>query len=128
MSRLRLDANLWIDLPERQYIRVLNLCTKLGARIIANTVVALQDDTLVYFLYRVDGVASFATELRRAVVIDWLGFKVKVLPLAKVIQSKEFVGRPKDIAHLPLLRGWLIHRVGRGLRFCWPTLSARHAA
>ncbi len=99
-----LDADLWIDLPERQYIRVLNLCTKLGATVVANTVVALSDDTLVNFLYRVDGVASFATESRRALVLDWLGFRVKVLPLAKVIQSKEFVGRPKDLAHLPLLR------------------------
>jgi hypothetical protein len=94
----------WIDLPERQYIRVLNLCTKLGAKVIADTVVALTDDTLVNFHYRVDGVASFATESRRAVVVEWLGFKVKVLPLEKVIQSKEFVGRPKDLAHLPLLR------------------------
>ncbi len=99
-----LDADLWIDLRPRQYIRVLNICKKLGARVLANTVVALEDDTLVNFLYRVDGVASFPTEFRRALVLDWLGFRVKVLPLARVIQSKEFVGRPKDLAHLPLLR------------------------
>jgi hypothetical protein len=99
-----LDADFWIDLPERQGIRLLNLCTRLGARVIANTVVALEDDTLVNFLYRVDGLASFATEARRALVMEWLGMKVKVLPLARVIRSKEFVGRPKDLAHLPLLR------------------------
>ncbi len=64
-----LDADLWIDLPARSYMRVLNLCVKLGARIMANTVVALEDDTLVNFLYRVDGLASFATEARRAVTL-----------------------------------------------------------
>jgi hypothetical protein len=101
---IALNADLWIDLPERQSIRVLNLCVKLGARVVANTVVALEDDTLVNFLYRVDGIASFSTEARRALVLDWLGFRVKVLPLEKVIQSKEFVARPKDLAHLPLLR------------------------
>jgi hypothetical protein len=99
-----LDADLWIDLPSRQYIRVLNLCLELGARIVANTVVALPDDTLVNFLYRVDGLASFATEIKRAQTLEWLGQTVKVLPLARIIQSKEFVGRPKDLAHLPILR------------------------
>ena len=99
-----LDTDLWIDLPERQYIRVLNLCVKLGARVIANTVVALADDTLVNFLYRVDGLASFATEARRAVRVSWLGNEVKVLSLERIIRSKEFIQRPKDLAHLPILR------------------------
>ena len=99
-----LDAVLWIDLPARNCTRLLNLCVELGARVVANSVVALEDDTLVNFLYRVDGLASFATEARRAVTLDWMGAKVKVLPLARIIRSKEFVGRPKDLAHLPLLR------------------------
>jgi hypothetical protein len=99
-----LDADLWIDLPPRSYIRVLNLCVKLGARVLANTVVVLSDDTLVNFLYRVDGLASFATEARRSLVLTWLGSEVRVLPLERIIRSKEFVGRPKDLAHLPLLR------------------------
>lgn len=99
-----LDTDRWINLPERQYIRVLNLCVRLGARVIANTVVALSDDTLVNFLYRVDGIASFGTEARRAVRLDWLGGEVKVLSLERIIRSKEFVRRPKDLAHLPILR------------------------
>ena len=28
---------------------------------------------------------------------------VRVLPIQRIIRSKEFVGRPKDLAHLPLL-------------------------
>jgi hypothetical protein len=98
-----LAADLWIDLPERQYMRVINLSRTLGARMIANTVVELADGTLTNFLYRVDGLASFKTELRRAVTLEWLGSKVKVLPLESIIRSKEYIRRPKDLAHLPLL-------------------------
>ena len=29
--------------------------------------------------------------------------KVAVLPLQRIYASKKFVGRPKDLAHLPLL-------------------------
>ena len=75
-----LDADLWIDLPERQYIRVLNLCKKLGAKVIANTVVALTDDTLVNFHYRVDGVASFETESRRVVTVASLRSTLNTTP------------------------------------------------
>ena len=98
-----LDADLWIDLPPRQYIRVLNLCRKLGATVIANTVVALADDTLVNFVYSVDGLGSFSREYKSAREIKWLGMRVRVLPLERVYASKKFLSRPKDVAHLPLL-------------------------
>ncbi len=98
------DADLWIDLPERQYVRLLAIGQKLGANILARTVIALVDETRVDFLFRVDGIASFATEWRRAVPMIWMGHPVKVLRLDKVIQSKEFVGRPKDLAQLPVLK------------------------
>jgi hypothetical protein len=52
-----IDTDLWIDLPERQYIRILKICLGLGASVVTNTVVALEDDSLVNFLYRVDGLA-----------------------------------------------------------------------
>ena len=99
-----LDTDLWIDLPERQYIRLLTLAQKLGGTIIRQTVVALRNGSLVNFLYHVDGVASFSTEWRRAVEIELHGEKVQVLPLERIIRSKEFVGRPKDLAALPVLR------------------------
>lgn len=98
-----LDADLWINLPERRYVRVLEICQKLGATILARTVVALPDDTMVNFLYRIDGLGDFESERPFAVEIDWLGLKVPVLPLASIIKSKRVVARPKDIAHLPLL-------------------------
>jgi hypothetical protein len=98
-----LDTDLWIDLPPREYMRVLRLCRKLGATIRANTVVDLSDGSAVNFLYRVDGLLSFAGEFRRACRLKWLGTTVAVLPLERILRSKKVVGRPKDLAHLPLL-------------------------
>jgi hypothetical protein len=77
---------------------------------IRQTIVALSDGSLVNFLFRVDGLASFDTEWRRAVKVPWHGETVKVLPLERIIRSKEFVGRDKDIAHLPLLKNVLAAR------------------
>jgi len=76
-----LDTDLWIDLPPRQYMRVLRLCRSLGATIRANTVVDLSDGSLVNFLYRVDGLLGFGQEFRRARRLKWLGTTVAVLPL-----------------------------------------------
>jgi hypothetical protein len=98
-----LDTDVWIDLPSRQYIRVLNLCRGLGADIRANTVVDLSDGSTVNFLYEVHGLRSFRHEYQQARKLKWLGTKVPVLPLERIYVSKKFVGRPKDLAHLPLL-------------------------
>jgi len=99
-----LDTDIWIDLPARQYIRILNLCRGLGAGILANTVVELTDGSLVNFLYRVDGLRSFDTEYKHALFVRWQGTRVPVLPLERIYRRKKFVGRPKDLAHLPLLK------------------------
>jgi hypothetical protein len=98
-----LDTDIWIDLPPRQYIRILNLCRGLGAELRANTVVDLSDGSTVNFLYEVHGLRSFSQEFRRATRIRWLNTEVAVLPLERIYASKKFVGRPKDLAHLPLL-------------------------
>lgn len=98
-----LNTDIWIDLPERQHVRLLSLCKELGAEILAQTVVALEDGSLINFIYRVDGLASFATEYRRAVKLQWLEEVVRDLPLASVLKSKRHIGRAKDLAHIPLL-------------------------
>lgn len=98
-----LDTDIWVDLPSRQYIRILNLCVRLGAQVRANTVVDLKDGSTVNFLYEVHGVHNFRYEYLRARRLRWLGTEVSVLPLQRIYASKKFVGRPKDIAHLPLL-------------------------
>ena len=98
-----LDTDLWIDLPPRQYMRILRLCRRLGATVRANTVVDLSDGSTVNFLYEVHGLRSFRREFADAKKLNWLGARVAVLPLERICQSKRFVGRPKDLAHLPLL-------------------------
>lgn len=111
-----LDTDLWIDLPERHYIRILRLCQKMGATILANTVVELTDGSVVNFLYRVDGLRSFGAELKGAKYLKWLGIRVAVLGLQRIYRSKKVVGRPKDIAHLPLLKqGMALQKGHRGL-------------
>jgi hypothetical protein len=106
-----LDTDIWINLPSRQYIRVLNLSRSLNAEIVANTVVILSDGIAVNFLYRVDGLNTFASEYRKAVPLDWMGRRVKVLPVERIMKSKQTVGRPKDLAHLPILNAFLKCRV-----------------
>jgi len=98
-----LDTDIWIDLPPRQYMRMLNLCRRLGAEVRANTVVDLSDGSTVNFLYEVHGLRSFRYEYQHAQRVKWLETDVAVLPLARIYASKKFVGRPKDLAHLPLL-------------------------
>lgn len=97
------DVDLWIDLPPRQYIRVLNLALKLKGEIIANTVVAFSGELTVNFVYSVTGLRSFASEFRRAARIRWGKHTVAVLPLERILASKRACGRPKDLAHIPLL-------------------------
>jgi len=113
-----LDTDVWIDLPPRQYIRVLNLCRGLGAEIRANTVVDLSDGSTVNFLYEVHGLSSFGYEYQRARKLKWLDTEVAVLPLERIYVSKKFVGRPKDLAHLPLLEQTmkLQRHLGRRIR------------
>ncbi|MDD5261054.1 MAG: hypothetical protein PHD76_04315 [Methylacidiphilales bacterium] len=99
-----LDTDLWVDLPERQYVRLLDLSKKLGATILARTVVALKDDTLVNFCYRVDGLRGFQRELKGCKTLRRGGIGLPVLPLERVIKSKEFIRRDKDLAALPVLK------------------------
>ena len=98
-----LDTDIWIDLPSRRYMRVLNLCRRMGAQLRANAVVDLSDGSTVNFLYEVHGVRSFRYEYQRAKKVKWLNTEVAVLPLPRIYASKKFVGRPKELAHLPLL-------------------------
>ena len=99
-----LDTDIWVDVPERQYMRLINLSLRLGATMVRQTVVALTDGSLVNFCYHLSGTASFRTEYPRANVAQWNGIEIKVLPLERIIRSKEAADRDKDRAVLPLLR------------------------
>ena len=57
-----------------------------------------------------DGIAgglSFEAIRSRCARVDLSGASIRVASLADVIASKEAAGRPKDLAHLPILRDTL---------------------
>ena len=97
------DVDLWIDLPPRDYMRVMNVALKLGARMIANTVAVLPGDLLLNFVYAVTGLRSFGHEYPKTRTVRWMGRRVKILSLERIHRSKSVIRRPKDLAHLPLL-------------------------
>lgn len=99
-----IDTDIWVDLPERQYIRLLNLVLRQGGVVMARTMYALADDSLVNFLFQIHGLRRFGTEYAEAHEIIWNGLPVKVLPLERILKSKETIRREKDLAHIPLLK------------------------
>jgi hypothetical protein len=108
------DVDLWIDLPSRQYMTPVNLALGLGASMVRNTIVELSDGMLVNFIYAVDGLASFATELRKARVLKFHGCDIPVMPLESIRKSKAAVMREKDPAHIYYIdRVLLLRRKGK---------------
>jgi hypothetical protein len=95
-----IDTDLWVDLPERQYIRLMNLVVKQGGTPVAQTVYALADGRLVNFLFTVHGLRNFDTEYRRAIDATIEGEPVKILSLERILQSKRTVLRDKDRLHI----------------------------
>lgn len=102
-----LDVDLWIDLPKRAYIRVLNIARNLGATMAANTVVYLEDGTPVNFVYEVTGLGSFARERKHVIDLKFYGHRVPVLKLERIQKSKAAIGRDKDKLHISLIRDFL---------------------
>ena len=99
-----LDTDIWVELPERRFVRLTAIIVRLGGTMLAPTVAALEDDTLVNFLPRVDGIGGFDAAFRRAIRVRWQGMNVPVLPLESILKSKQALRRPKDLAHIPLIR------------------------
>lgn len=102
-----LDVDLWIDLPSRQYMRVLNIAHQLGATVAANTVVYLQDGTPVNFVYEVTGLGTFTRERRTVTRARIHGHSVPVLRLERILKNKAAVGRDKDKLHILHIRDFL---------------------
>lgn len=99
------DTDIWIDLPARQYMRLSNLCLKLGATMRANTVFVFPDDTMVNFIYAVTGLRDFPAEYRGVKRVRWLGLRaVPILPLERIYKSKSVIRRPKDLVHMLVLK------------------------
>ncbi len=94
------DVDLWIDLPPRQYMSVMEAALRHGAKMIRNTVVELSDGMLVIFIYEVAGLGGFAAELRKARKLRFHGCEISVMPLESIRKSKPAVMREKDPAHI----------------------------
>jgi hypothetical protein len=94
------DVDLWIDLPDRQYMKVMNVAVDCGAAIVRNTVAELSDGMLVNFIYAVTGLGGFAAEWRKARRMKFHGVEIQVMPLESIKKSKAAVMRDKDEAHI----------------------------
>jgi hypothetical protein len=109
-----IDYDFWVDLPERQYVRLLAIVQRLGGTIRAQTVYELTDGTQVNAVFRPDGLRSFRTERKISPTGKIEGVLTPILPLARVIASKRAANRDKDIAVIPVLERTL--RLGMGLK------------
>lgn len=107
-----LDVDIWINLPSRQYMRVLKIASALGATIAANIVVYLEDGTPVNFVSEVTGLGKFASEAKGVPRVSIAGHLIPVLPLKKIVQSKSAIARDKDVLHVKLIREFLRCRRG----------------
>ena len=67
---------------------------------VRNTVIELHDGMLVNFIYSVDGLESFATEVKKARLMKFHGCEIPVMPLESIRKSKAAVMRDKDPAHI----------------------------
>ncbi|MEI6076481.1 MAG: hypothetical protein WCS94_12945 [Verrucomicrobiota bacterium] len=102
-----IDVDIWVDLPERQYVRLMDLVLQQGGSALARTLYALADGRLVNFLFRVDGLRKFEAEYAGAVDAKIEGEPVKVLPLERILKSKQAVLRDKDRLHILHIRRFL---------------------
>jgi hypothetical protein len=102
-----LDVDIWVDLPERQYVRLMNLVVKQGGTSLAPTLYALADGRLVNFLFTVHGVRDFDAEYKNAVDAKIEDETIKVLPLERILKSKKTVLRDKDRTHILLIERFL---------------------
>lgn len=109
-----LDVDLWMDLPPRQYMRIQKIARQTGAVVAANTVVYLEDGTPVNFIFRVDGLKGFETELKNSERLKFHGKSIPVLKLERILKSKEAVARDKDRSHIIHIRNLLRCRSAAG--------------
>jgi len=100
-----MDADFWIDLPRRQYMRVQNLAHAAGCTVGGNTVVYTEDGTPINFVFgEVDGLGSFEKESKQTRKLKFHGKQIPVLKLERILKSKETIRRDKDLAHIVQIR------------------------
>ena len=110
------DVDLWFEEPgEEKMIRALRSIdaayvppVKLNPPMLAGIGAELFNIVL-----RMDGLGSFAKELKRCIEIPLGSHKLKVLSLERILASKIAANRPKDKLTIPVLRDALIARSAR---------------
>ena len=102
-----LDVDLWIDPPSRQYMRIQNLARAAGCVVGSNAVVYTEDGTPVNFVFEVNGLGTFQKEFKHAVQLPFRGKKIPVLKVERILKSKEFIRRDKDLSHIIQICDWL---------------------
>jgi hypothetical protein len=98
------DVDVWIDLPGRQYMRVINVCRKLKASVQSANKVFLKDEMPVDFIHKVNGLGNFEKEFADAQWLSFHGLKIPVLSLKQICKSKKAIGRDKDKLHILLIQ------------------------
>ena len=111
---MTVDFDFWVDLSERQYVRILAIIKRQGGTILARALYELSDGTQVNAIFKPTGLRSFSAEFRHSVAGELAGEPVRILPLSRVIASKRAAGRDKDLAALPILERTL--RMARQLK------------
>src|SRR5216683_2566658 len=84
-----IDYDFWVRLRERQYIRILKIVHRLEGTIRARTFYELSDGTQINVIFKPDGLRSFDLEFKASRLRELDGQPVRVLPLRRVIASKE---------------------------------------
>ena len=100
---MTVDYDFWVDLLERQYVRLLTIVQRLRGTIRAQTLYELSDGTQVNAVFQPNGLRSFDAEWKTARAGKLEDVPIRILPLARVIASKRAANRDKDIAVLPIL-------------------------
>jgi hypothetical protein len=111
---MTVDYDFWVNLPERQYVRLLSIIRRQKGTVLARTLYELSDGTQVNAVFKPDGLRPFDTEFKAARISNLEGQSIRVLPLERIIASKRAAGREKDLASLPVLERTL--RLRRKLR------------
>ncbi len=111
---MTVDYDFWVQLPVRQYVRLLAIVQRQGGTIRARTLYELRDGTQINAVFQPDGLKSFAAEWKTSHWGKLENVPVRILPLSRVIASKQAANREKDIAVLPILRRTL--RLARRLK------------
>ena len=102
---MTLDHDFWVRLRECDYVRLLSIVQRQGGTVRAQAVYELREGTQVNAIFRPDGLRSFDIEWKISRWGKLENIPVKVLPLRRVIVSKQAANRDKDLAVLQFSSG-----------------------